>query len=192
MAKKKNKYLEDKIKPILKQVLKKANNDFMACARRTNKIILNDITKMYKVFIEQFYYYQTTSYVRHFEGKPGTRRGENLLYGQNFRIDNRASHSPKLYVEFSGDEMVGGYEHDSPDQVLDCVLAGIRFPYATGESGPMIENTTFEYYSKYFQYKGETIRDAFDEFERRWDKTSSDAFYSMWGEYVNKWDFTQS
>lgn len=190
MGKKKNKYLESKLSPILKDVLKRAENDFMKCARRINKEIHKDVKDMYLTFIEQFYEYRTTSYLRHFEPRVGTGKGENLTYpAEGIRINNQASHSPKLYIEFWADEMAGGYRFDTPEHVLDCVIHGIRFPYATGESGPMMANTTFSYKGKYFSYTGDTIQEAFDIFDKNWDDISSDAFYSIWDEYVSKWEF---
>lgn len=185
MGKKRNKYLEAKSKPYLNKLLKQAERDFKLCARETNNEIHDEVRKMYKAFIEQFYDYETTSYVRHFEGRVGTRRGENLLYPwEGIRKNNS---TPKLIVEFWAQEMAGGYRFDTPEHVLDLVLHGIRFPYATGTEGPMWENTTFTYNGKYWHYNENTIQDAFDLFGRQWESISQDAFYSRWDKYVKRW-----
>lgn len=196
---KKNKYLVDKSKPFIEKVIKRAMNDFRSCAIKTNKELHKEITQMYDTLIEQFYEYKTTSYVRYLEHRKGTGEGTNLLYGKNFSMNNRASHSPKLIVEFSGEEIEDYNRHrwDTPDQILDCVLHGIRFPYETrfneeGEriasSGPMwIDPKSLFYHGKYWSFNGGTIQDAFDKFGQEWDRISSEAFYSRWDEYVKQW-----
>ena len=187
---KQDKYLEEKTKPLLKQILKRAESDFMKCARRINTDICKDVKKMYETFIEQFYAYKTTSYIRHFEGRPGTGQGENLKYPEEgIRVDNRASHSPKLYIEFWSDEMSNTppYQHHTPEGVLFCVMHGIRF--ATQRGYVMTADTNFNYDGKYFSYSGETMQRAFDIFGENWDDISSNAFYSIWDEYVSKWTF---
>jgi len=187
--KNKNTYLVEKSKPYVKQIVNRAMNDFMACARETNNAIYDEVVDMYNTFIEEFYSYRTTSYIRFLEGKPGTGEGSNLLDGKKFKKNNRASHSPKLIIEFSGEGIVDYNRHrwDTPDQILDCVMHGIRFPYATGASGPMMVETPFVYNGKYWHYNFDTIQEAFDNFGRQWDSISQDAFYSRWDKYVNTW-----
>lgn len=183
-----NKYLNEKLKPVLEKALKRAESDFMKCARRINTKICDDVQKMYKTFIEQFYEYETTSYIRHFEGVPGTRYGENLSYpGKGIRKNNQTSHSPKLYVEFWASEMSNSpkYEYHKPEEVLDYVMNGVRF--TTGKGYTLPADTKFSYIGKYFSYFTDTIQDAFDLFDKDWDRISSNAFYSIWGEYVSKW-----
>ena len=190
MGKKANKWTKEHGDPYLKQLLKRAEKDFLKCSRRINNEIHDEVKKMYKTFIEQFYDYKTTSYIRHFEGKPGTQHGENLLYPwEGIRKNNHSSSSPKLIIEFWANEMSNEpkYKFDTPEHVLDSVLHGIRFAYATGESGPMWVDTTFKYTGKYFSYTCNTIQEAFDRFGKDWDNISHNAFYSIWDEYVSKW-----
>lgn len=188
MAKGTNKMIEKKLSPLLKKTLKRAELDFMKCARVTNHKIHKDVQEMYRTFISQFYQYKTTSYIRHFEGVPGTRYGENLVYPiKGIRVDNRASHSPKLYIELWASEMSNNppYEHHTPEGVLFSVLHGIRF--ATQNGYVMEADTNFNYHGTYFSYSGSTIQRAFDLFDKNWDDISHDAFYERWGEYVDKW-----
>ena len=187
---KRNKYFADKCKNLIKQKLKRAENDFMKCARIVNTDIHADVQKMYRTFIEQFYHYKTEKYRRHFELTVGTRQGENLTYPvAGIRINNRASHSPKLYVELWASEMSNDprYEYHTPEGVLDYVMQGIRF--ATGKGYVMSADTQFHYYSKdmNFNYRGSTIQGAFDLFNKRWKDISSDMFYKRWDKYVKQW-----
>ena len=178
----KNSWFEKQKKDIIKKALHKAELDFMVCARRINNDIYDDVNKMYRTLIEQFYDYETSSYIRHWEGKPGTRHGENLLYGNQIRKNNQASHSPKLIIDFSGENMAP-YKHQTTDKVLDYVMNGVRFPI-----GPMLVDTSrMEYYGKHIQFQGGTIQDAFDKFDKEWDEIAENAFYSIWDEYVSKW-----
>lgn len=188
MAKKdkKNKYLVEKSKPYVDSIVKRAMSDFEKCARKVNDEMHDEVTNMYHTFIETFYEYHTVWYIRHDELWPGTEHGENLFRGSKFKKDNKHL---KLHVDFSAENMDGGYKFNTPDQVLNYVMSGIRFKMESGDSMEImtVDPNTMVYRGKYFSYKGGTIRDAFDEFGRQWDKLSSQAFYSKWGNYVRQW-----
>jgi len=175
------------------QVRGRIHKDFIDCAKRVNYKMYGEVKAMYKKLIRQFYDYETTSYIRHFEGKPGTRYGENLEYPiSGIKMDN--SHSPKLHVELDPGEISQSppYEHHSPEQVLDYVTAGIRFVLPGTTQGMMtVDPTEMNYHGTYFSFKQGTINDAFQKFHDEWDNISREAFYSMWGNYVKKWKFSK-
>ena len=188
-----NKYIEDKAKPLIAKAMKIAMRDFYKCARKTNNILYKDITEMYDTLITQFYKYHTTSYIRHWEGVPGTEQGQNLYFGKKFAKDNDNRISPRLIVDFSGEGMDGGYEYDTPDQVLECVMHGIRFPFgvpvANGKQygALMVDPSEMHYKGQAFSFSNGTINDAFDKFDREFPDLSANVFYGMWGSYVKNW-----
>ena len=195
MAKSKigNKFLESCSKAVIKNMLGKAQKDFHSCANRANNIIHKEVTDMYDTLIEQFYLYKTTSYIRNWEFVPGTMEGQALKFGKKFWKDNDNRISPRLYIEFSGAEMDrqgAKHQHNTNDQVLNMVLDGARFKLQLGDSLHNVmtyDTSQMHYEGKYFRFSNGTIREAFDKFDREWEDTSRDVFYSMWGEYVNRW-----
>jgi hypothetical protein len=82
--------------------------------------------------------------------------------------------------------MEGGYQYHTPDEVLQYVMNGIRF--ATGKGYVMLADTQFHYAGRYLKYSGDTIQGAFDMLHNNWIDISSDLFYSMWDDYVRKWE----
>lgn len=189
MGSKYDKYLNEKIKEKLKQLMVTVDKDFLKCARKTNKLMFKEVDNMYHTLIETFYEYHTVWYIRHEEVWPGTEHGENLFKGSRFKMDQDNRISPRLYVEFSGANMDGGYKFHTPDQVLNYVMNGVRFKMESGDSNEImtVDPASMVYHGTYFSYHGGTIRDAFDTFIHNWNDISSEAFYSMWGDYVNKW-----
>ena len=91
----------------------------------------------------------------------------------------------RICVAFSGNEMEGGYQYHTPDEVLQYVMNGIRF--ATGQGYIMMAETDFHYIGRCFAYQGDTIQGAFDMLHKKWKDISSDVFYSMWDDYVKQW-----
>lgn len=127
----------------------------------TYKELYDEAWKMYDSFIDQFYMYKTQSYVRHGEIKAGTRMGSNLYKGQQLKF--KPGFMPSVTIEFSGEEMES-YQHNTPDDVLNIVMNGIRGVPSKGWW------TTWKgsYNGKYFSYSGEMI-DAFNTFEKYFD-----------------------
>ena len=181
-------------------VIDRAKSDFRKCAIRSNKILHKEALNMYKTLIMQFYEYETTSYLRHGEPFVGTGEGSNLLAGGDkhmITMDNSGKKTPKLHIKFSADGMEGGYEYDTPEHVLECVMNGIRFPFgvsvANGKryGAMLVDPGTLHYSGKYFSFSGPndggTIYSAFTKFYNDWGQTSRKVFYSMWGDYVKEW-----
>lgn len=190
MAKRKT-YLDKLTQEIKRDILTQAKNDFKKCAARVNNEMHKEVIDLYDTLIEQFYKYHTTSYVRHWEGVPGTEQGQNLYFGigKNDRFIVKNNKQLTLKVSFSGEDMGGGYEYHTPDEVLNYVMNGARFvmPNGTLAQTMLVNPSTMEYHGKYFHFSNGTIAQAFEKFDKEWKDNSANAFYSMWGEYVNKW-----
>lgn len=176
---------------IYDQIKDRIHKDFLKCAGRTNEMMFQEANAMYRTLIEEFYDYETTSYKRHFEGKPGTRHGENLTYAN--KIKKGYKHTPILHMELSAEGMSNNppYEYHTPAEVLNCVTSGVRFMLPGTPQGMMtIDLTEMEYHGKYFHFSGGTINDAFEKFRQDWGTISREAFYSIWGEYTKNWKLT--
>lgn len=190
------KYLNSTIKETVKRVEKQARKDFIACAKKTNRIMQKEALTMYKSLIQQFYEYETTSYIRHGEPFVGTKEGTNLLAGgdqSKITIHNHGKQSPTLHIALSAEGIEGGYEYDTPERVFECVIHGIRFPFGFSNDNQkrynpmMVDPDTMKYKGKYIKFNGGTIYDAFMQFDKEWHSMSRKAFYSMWGPYAKKW-----
>ena len=175
------------IKANLMESGRKAWND---AVRYTYKVLEKEAQNMYDTFIEQYYYYETTSYYRHNAGV-GTGWGDNLYYG---RIGKGASGinmvktgSVKdfdiytLYTNFSGEHMEG-YRYNTPDEVLEQVIGGIRGVPQKGWSVPW----TGSYSCKYFKYKGK-MREAFDNFDSDFEKHEARIFRACEDFFLDKY-----
>lgn len=159
-----------------KQIVKeRIRQDYYPTINYTNEQMYKEATRMYDTFINQFYSYPTTSYIRHGETKPGTGRGINLYRGQQIRKLG-TSKNPMLEISFSGSDMEGGYEYASPTEVLEGVMNGLRFYSPNGLFG--IE-WSGSYDGKYFSYAG-SMRDAFDQFGKDFKKISRNIFMEQW------------
>ena len=153
---------------------KQLQGDIIRASVYTRDEMYDEAVKMYNTFIDQFYAYETTVYIRHGQVRPGTGVGENLYRGQRIRKSG-GGFNPKLTIEFSGMNMQGGYSHNTASEVLESVMSGIRFP---------IREMTWsgEYRGKYFSYSGEPQR-AFDIFERNFDSIAEIIFMDKWREF---------
>ena len=150
------------------------DRDIDKVIRKVNDDMYKEAMNMYDDFITQFYYYETTSYIRHWEGRPGTREGQNLYFGKDIRKYTR---KPKLviylpkdagYVSNGGGQaepMADDYRFNTAQEVLDYVYSGIRFPQKFGPE--LIWRG--EYSGKFFSYVG-TMEDAFNKFNMDFDK----------------------
>lgn len=153
---------------------KKVKGDIIRASIYTRDEMYDEAVKMYDTFIDQFYAYETTSYIRHGQSKPGTGSGENLYRGQRIRKYG-GNLNPRLSIEFSGADMQGGYARNTAGEVLESVMSGIRFPFR--------EMTwSGEYRGKHFSYAGEPQR-AFDIFERNFDIIAETIFMDKWLEF---------
>lgn len=161
-----NKLAEKYVNNIMKEYVEK---DIDKSIRYTNNELYNEAVNMYNSFIKQFYQYKTKSYIRHWEGVPGTKEGQNLYFGIDIKKNN--GWKPTLSIRFPDDlgyvtEMADGYQHDSPEDVLNYVSQGYRFIY---KNQYKIMTWTGNYIGKYFKYGG-VMKDAFDEFDNQFDK----------------------
>lgn len=95
--------------------------------------IYDDAFQLYAKAIDQYYLYETTSYIRHGEGKPGTKKGTNLHEANKTHISGHLSSRSRLepskscqvMIRWSSDGMYP-YKKVSTDYVLSNVLKGIR------------------------------------------------------------------
>ena len=151
------------------------DRDVEKVIRSVNNDMYSEAMNMYDTFIKQFYSYRTTSYVRHWEGVPGTGEGQNLYFGKDIRKYTR---KPKLIINLPGDagyESNGGgqaepmaddYRFNTAEEVLGYVYEGIRFPEKFGR-GKM--EWSGSYKGHLFSYSG-TMRQAFNNFNMNFDK----------------------
>ena len=135
--------------------------------------IYNEARDMYNSFIEQFYLYETRSYIRHGEGFPGTKDGTNLYKA------NLISYDPKnmtLDLNISADKMEGGYQHDSAEDVLLKVTKGYRFKYGYFDA----MEWRGSYNGKYINVDNTTIEEAFDWYTKNIPDIFEDIVKSKW------------
>lgn len=163
------------VKEYKRAVKEKIRQDYYPTINYTNEQMYKEATKMYDTFIDQFYSYRTSSYIRHGETKPGTGMGTNLYRGQQIRkLGTRKE--PMLEISFSGADMEGGYEYASPGEVLEGVMTGLRFCSPNGSFGMEWSGS---YEGKHFSYAG-SMKDAFDQFGKDFKKTSRKIFMEQW------------
>lgn len=168
-------YLTDEqTKEYVESMLAKAESDLEIVMNEVNELYFKQANKMYDTFIKQYYKYKTISYIRHWEGAPGTRKGTNLYYGKRFKI-HRGKH-PYFEINIDSSRMANDYQRDSASQVLQNVLNGIR-----GVPPYWFEPWVGNYKSRYFEYQGDpakafaTFLDNYEDmmypvFMRRWKK----------------------
>lgn len=152
--------------------------------RKVNNDMYKEAITMYDSFVQQFYLYETTSYIRHWEGRPGTEQGQNLYFGKDIR---KISRKPKLiiylpkdsgYVPNGGGQMSGPMEDDyrfnTAEEVLNYVFGGIRFPknIKQGEKSWTLKSNLMwsgSYNGEYFSCQNVTMRQAFEIFNNNFD-----------------------
>lgn len=165
---------DEMVSMIVDAYSEKFEKDYTRIANEVNDIYYNDVDKMYDSFIQQYYTYHTKSYIRHWEGVPGTGKGTNLLYGKQFK--KHKGKDPYFEIRYDGSDMAGDYQHDNADDVISQVASGIR-----GVSPYWTMPWSGKYNSRYFHYSGtldgaiETYLDTFEDrmtpvFMRRWRK----------------------
>lgn len=163
---------------ILDSYMEKFENDFIEVANEVNELYFNQANKMFDSFIAQYYSYITSSYVRHWEGKPGTGKGTNLYYAKNFKIHRGKDPYFELYIE-ANSRMADDYQHDSADQVIQNVMDGIR-----GVPPYWVRSWSGTYSSRWFQFEG-TPTDAFRTFLDNYEDMMYPVFMRRW---KKKWN----
>lgn len=154
--------LDYMIENYVSRKMEQVEKDLDSAIRSTNNIMYKEASDMYDSFIYQYYLYETTSYIRHWEGIPGTKQGQNLYFGKDIRKNN--GHKPTLGIYLPKNagyvnKMDGGYQYESdPSNVLQNVLNGFR-----GVPGKWTIPWYGSYEGKYFSFKG-TMEHAFDTF----------------------------
>jgi len=157
------------------------NKDVDKAIRYVNNEMYDEAVKMYDTFIDQFYSYKTTSYVRHWEGVPGTQEGQNLYFGKDIR---KFTKHPKLVINLPSDAgyvsngggqaepMANDYRFNTSTEVMEYVFSGVRFPdFITYKKRGGNSLMTWEgrYKGTYFYYNG-TMENAFNKFNEDFDK----------------------
>ena len=115
--------LDSAIIEIANYYTQKAEEDFVVAANYANNEMFDEFNRMYDTFIKQFYNYKTSAYIRHWEGRPGTKKGSNLYYG-NQTTKHITGGLPYIDFKFDSSQMADDYQHDSADTVLNQILSG--------------------------------------------------------------------
>lgn len=165
-------------------ILDKMEKDFIDITNEINDIYFKEANKMYDRYMAQYYKYQTKSYVRHWEGRPGTCKGANLFYGKRFKIHR--GKDPYFELEVDSSKMADDYQHDSAFDVLTQIMAGANIIYGSQEYqvwerdfGNPKTGWTGEYNSRYFKFTG-TLEEAFYELINTYDKKIYPLFKTRW------------
>lgn len=165
-------------KEIKKQLLAKAKEDIPVAMEYMIDELHHETTNMYNTLITQFYLYRTTSYVRHWEGKPGTMKGSNLYYAFHARKLHKNG-LPYLLIHIDAEDMADGYKLDKKEDVLDAVLMGIRWPFEFKNSPEMEWSGHYE--GKYFSYRG-VPEEIFDSFFDNFENIATPIFFTKFHE----------
>ncbi len=170
--------LERYAEAVEKKIVDKANHDIPIAMDYMVDELLSETKKMYNSLIAQFYDYETRSYIRHFEGKPGTRTGSNIYYAFHAKKRHKGVY-PYLSISIDADDMAGGYEYNSPEEVMDLVLKGVRWPLSLGRMKRM--EWTGSYQGKYFSYRG-TPYQIFDSFFENFENIATPIFFKKFND----------
>lgn len=168
---------EDKITEIFEkrfnEYLEQAEQDLYIVANEVNELYYKQINRMYNSFIKQYYEYPTKSYIRHWEQRPGTKKGSNLYYANNFKIHR--GKDPYFEIFFSSSRMADDYQHDSAMQVVQNVMDGIR-----GVPPYWVRDWRGSYKSRYFKCENVTPTEAFDIFMKELPDMATPVFLRRW------------
>lgn len=169
-----NKTIDYYINDIMKQV----DKDINKAVNKTNNALYKEACDMYKKFIDDFYSYKTSSYIRHGESWAGTQEGNSLYDAIDIR-KKTTWNNPSLSVFMPGDTgyNIGKYnsykyEYDTPYEVVNEVVSGMRFPHYSFINN-INSSWTGRYKGKFFQYEG-TMKNAFDTFNNYFDVIARD------------------
>lgn len=164
-----NNKLEKAIKKSIDDAMEQVSKDLKSSIVKTNNILYEEAVNMYDSYIRRFYEYETTSYIRDYEGQPGTKEGSYLYEGKKGAIAKKNGHNPILMVDpylFGRNmpERQKDYQYDSPERVMELVSKGIRFYHDN-----ILYTWSYLYKGKYFEFSGGSMLDAFNEFNNQFD-----------------------
>lgn len=175
MANKIDKAFREYAEAVIKEIKEKAHNDIPVAMDYMVDELQRETTNMFNSLITQFYNYETKSYIRHWEGKPGTRKGSNMYYAFHCRKLHKSGY-PYLMIHFDADDVAGGYQWGSEAQIVDFVMSGVRFPWEQGEQMQRME-WSGSYEGKYFSYRG-TPYEIFDSFFEHFEDIATPIFFA--------------
>lgn len=176
MASKIDEAIDKLIDEKINALLEKFDKDFVSTANYATKQMKKEIIDVYNSMITQFYKYHTKSYIRHWEGRPGTEEGQNLYSGLRI-IDHHSGRFNWFVAKIDAKEMVGGYQHHSKNKVLNFVYSGTRFET---KQGGRAMTWVGSYESDYLSVNDVTLKQAFHQFFENYGENFSKVFYSRW------------
>lgn len=159
---------------ILDDYLQKFDDDFVVAANHTTRLMEQEAKDLFNSMITQFYKYHTTSYIRHWEGRPGTEEGQNLFSAFHMK----KKHSGKLEyfdISMNANDMAGGYRRHSKEQVFNYVYEGVRFSYKKSHM-----TWSGSYNGKYFSCQNCSLEGAFNKFFDEYEDMIIPVFMDRW------------
>ena len=166
--------VDKEMQKIFDAYLEKFDDDFVVAANHTTRIMEREAKNLFNSMITQFYKYHTTSYIRHWEGRPGTEEGQNLFSA--FHMVKK--HSDKLEyfdIFMDAEDMTGGYRHHSKEQVFDYVYEGVRFSYKKKHM-----TWSGSYNGEHFSCKNCSLAEAFTKFFSEYEDNIIPVFMDKW------------
>lgn len=176
MASKFDEAIDKAIDERINALLEKLDMDFVSTANYATKQMKKEIVDVYNSMITQFYKYHTKSYIRHWEGRPGTEEGQNLYSGLKI-IDHHSGRFNWFVAKIDASEMTGGYQHHSKSKVLDFVYSGTRFET---KKSYLTMTWVGSYKDDYLSVKNVTLKHAFNQFFENYAENFTKVFYSRW------------
>lgn len=179
-----NNKISDLIDEVVNIRMESIKQDLDESIRYTNTKMKKEAVNMYKSFIDEFYEYETSSYIRHGELRPGSREGNNLYNSMDIRSNSR-NNKLSIYLPFDlgyENHMEGGYRIDQdPSMVAFLVTEGIRFPYRNSKNNNFNPYWQIRkgYRGNYFKFNNGTIREAFDLFNNEFDYIAEKIIYEQ-------------
>lgn len=168
----------DALRKIANEYKKQGKEELMrryyAISNKINTELEKEMIDMFNKFIHDYYTFHTKRYIRHGQSSPGTETGINL-YKAN-QISKTSGKRPTLTIDFSAENMAGGYVKDDPDTVLGQVLEGVQglYPY-------WYQPWVGSYSGKYYSTDGDMqMQAAFDDFGYKFENISRTMFYEQW------------
>ena len=159
---------------ILDDYLQKFDDDFVVAANHTTRLMEQEAKDLFNSMITQFYKYHTTSYIRHWEGRPGTEEGQNLFSA--FHMKKKHSGNLEYFdISMNANDMAGGYRRHSKGQVFNYVYEGVRFSYKKSHM-----TWSGSYNGKYFSCQNCTLESAFHKFFDEYEDMIIPVFMNKW------------
>lgn len=170
--------IDSALEELKEYYIQKAKDDLVIAMDYANDKMFEELNNMYNTFIKQFYRYKTKSYIRHWEGVPGTKKGTNLYYGNHIKI-RYSNKLPYLDININSEDMAT-YKHDSAETVLNQVLSGTLEVHGSKGYTVYSREWTGKYIGKYYSFEG-SPNDAFLNFYDQF----MDIFIPV---FMNKWN----